>query len=533
MTLPSFFSRFNAPDPRYAPVNELESFAGDIGTNSANRDDSSETPARKPDIKGVMILLSGLYRSLLPSFLQPSRQMLKDAEKIEEPRHAPSTSSLDGLRGYAALAVMNYHILYAYQSFVFYGYGLPSSAAKKCARPEDVNNHNLWIHQLPVLRMLYNGTWAISVFFVVSGFALSYKPLKESLNGSSGFTHATRAVASSLLRRPIRLYLPPIIATFITMLAIQLGAYEHGRIVSHNHDLMPVIREPHQARLASIWLQLGHWLGETWRMLNIFWWGDVMNQYDAHLWTISAEFRCSLAVFLILPMYVRIRTVPRRSVMALLILYVYFLDRWDVGLFFAGALIADTAVGRLERRCEEGQLPALTHVPASRTRATIINLSKAVLLALSLLLLSSPDFCISDTPGYQLLGRLTPASDPTPFRFVPNLGGILLVALVAHTAPSNRLVATLLNAKLPQYLGCISYSLYIVHGPLIHTLGYAVFPLFLSIAGREETWRYVVGFMAAYIVVVGAAVWLADIFWRMVDIPCVRLGKGFEKYVCL
>lgn len=533
MTLPSFFSRFNAPNPRYAPVSELKSFAGDRGTNSANGDDSLATPARTPDTRGVMILLSSLCHSLLPSFLQPSRQTLKGGEKTEEPRHALATSSLDGLREYAALAVMNYHILYAYQSFVFYGYGLPSSAAKTCARPEDVNNHNRWVHQLPVLRMLYNGTWAISVFFVVSGFALSYKPLRESLNGSSGFTHATRAVTSSLLRRPVRLYLPPIVATFITMLAVQLGAYEHGRVVWRDRDLMPIIREPHQARLASVWLQLGHWLGETWKMLNIFWWGDVMNQYDAHLWTISAEFRCPLAVFLILPMYVRIRTVPRRLVMALLILYVYFLDRWDVGLFLAGALIADTAADRLERRGAEDRPPALARVPASRARATVTNLSKAVLLALSLLLLSSPDFCISDTPGYQLLGRLTPASDPTPFRFVPNLGGILLVALVAHTAPSNRLVATLLNAKLPQYLGRISYSLYIVHGPLIHTLGYAVFPLFWSIAGREETWRYVVGFAAAYVVVVGAVVWLADVFWRMVDIPCVRLGKRVEKYVCL
>jgi len=51
---------------------------------------------------------------------------------------------------------------------------------------------------------------------------------------------------------------------------------------------------------------------------------------------------------------------------------------------------------------------------------------------------------------------------------------------VARTLPSNWLVSTVLNAKLPQYLGRISYSLYIVHGPMIHTLGYAVFPLFWS-----------------------------------------------------
>lgn len=82
-------------------------------------------------------------------------------------------------------------------------------------------------------------------------------------------------------------------------------------------------------------------------------------------------------------------------------------------------------------------------------------------------------------------------------------------------------------------MGRISYSLYIVHGPMIHTLGYAVFPLFWSVTGREDTWRHAVGFTAAYIVLVAVVVWVADLFWRTVDIPCIRLGKRFERLVCL
>ncbi|KAK4455389.1 acyltransferase family-domain-containing protein [Podospora aff. communis PSN243] len=552
MAMSSFFRRFNAPSPAHTRVDELENLVENSGriSSSGDVDEVPEVLNWKREASSQLTnagtLLWSLGHSLLPSFLR-RRQPTSAGDSIEKaqtPRHAPSTSSLDGLRGYAALAVMNYHIFYAYQSFVFYGYGLSPSAAATCARPEDVGNHNLWLHQVPVVRMLYNGTWAISVFFVVSGFALSYKPLRESLAQNFSFTRATRAVASSLLRRPVRLYLPPVIATFITMVVIQLGGYEHGRVLSHDHDLMPVIREPHQARLASFWLQLGHWFGQTWRMLNIFWWGDVMNQYDAHLWTISAEFRCSLAVFLVLPVYVNIKTTVRRVFIVLVVLYVYFLDRWDVALFLCGALIADTAVSRsqandagLPGNNDQANVHGFPSTTRSRARiramAAIAPFFKAVLLALSLLMLSAPDFCISETPGYQLLGRLTPASDPTPFRFVPNLGGIILVALVAHATPSNWMVATLLNARLPQYLGRISYSLYIVHGPLIHTLGYAVFPLFWSITGREETWRYVVGFAAAYVVLVGTVVLVADVFWRAVDMPCVRLGKRFEKSVCL
>ncbi|KAJ5907549.1 hypothetical protein N7495_000231 [Penicillium taxi] len=65
---------------------------------------------------------------LLPSFIHGS--------KTHESRSF--TPSLDGLRGYAALAVMSYHILYTYQAIAFYGYGLSQEAfASSCARPED------------------------------------------------------------------------------------------------------------------------------------------------------------------------------------------------------------------------------------------------------------------------------------------------------------------------------------------------------------------------------------------------------------
>ncbi|KAJ5956414.1 hypothetical protein N7501_010693 [Penicillium viridicatum] len=80
---------------------------------------------------------------LLPSFVHGS----------EAHDTRPLTSPLDGLRGYAAFAVMNYHILYAYQKIVFHGYGL----------------------------------------------------LKISREHPLGFAKGTAAVASSLLHRPIRL----------------------------------------------------------------------------------------------------------------------------------------------------------------------------------------------------------------------------------------------------------------------------------------------------------------------------------------
>lgn len=496
---------------------ELGMLSNQVGMNHSGYTDRTSLQNISNYATNIATLVRDIALFCIPSFLRESNKPDPKLDTTHENRNA--TSSLDGLRGYAAFAVFNYHVLYAYNHIVFYGYGLSEDAAASCARPEDAHTYNRWFHQLPIVRLAYTGTWPISIFFVISGFALSYKALQKSQDLAAG----TAAVSSALIRRPFRLYGPPIFATFITMLAIQLGAYENGRLVLENSKWVTVISEVHHTRFDTFGLQLKDWLYQVWRMLNIFWWGDLHNPYDVHLWTISAEFRCSLAVYLILPTYITIRPLLRRLLMVILIIYVYSLDRWDVSLFFCGLLFADTTT------CRRSSLDE----PKNTTLAwkIIPAVVRASLLGTSLLLLSAPDFCSSDTPGFRNLSNLIPSSDPAPFRFLPNLGGILLVALITHTSPSNPATKFFLNSTLPQYLGRISYSLYIVHGPLIHTVGYLVFPAFWNLFGMEMLGTYVLGFVAGYTVLLMVVIWLADVFWRAVDVPCVQLARTFHRLI--
>lgn len=466
-----------------------------------------------------------ITRLVRPSFLSNGLESKGKVTRNHRPYPATrtSTAALDGLRGYAAFAVMNYHILYAYRTDVFYSYGLSPSAAIVCARPEDVHAFNRWPHQLPILRLFYTGTWPISVFYVISGLVLAFKPLHA---GSDSFAKGVAAAASSLLRRPFRLYGPPIVATLLTMLVIQAGGYEHGRTVASDRTWVSVINETHQQRFDSLGLQIRDWARQMWRMLNVFWWGERHNQYDVHLWTIPAEFRCSLAVFLILPVYLAIRLRVRKVMLGLLVIYVYALDRWDVALFYSGLLIADTLTPSASRSSPPPE-GTMLKAPLSG----LIPATKAFLLLASLFLLSAPDFCAVSTPGYRLLGRLIPSSDPAPFRFLPNIGAVMLVSLVVHTRPNNMLLSRLLNSAVPQYLGRISYSLYITHGPLIHTAGYTLFPLFWTVSGQDEPWRYFAGFAVAYLVLVCITVYMADRFCELVDMPFVRLARVFRDLV--
>jgi peptidoglycan/LPS O-acetylase OafA/YrhL len=503
--------------------------------------DNGQTALRKSvstALQSAFACIRCLAQLLRPSFLSNDFPLDggKNKRNDNDCRAPPSrTTALDGLRGYAAFAVMNYHVLYAYRTEVFYGYGLSPSAAIGCARPEDVHTTNRWFHQLPVVRLLYTGTWPVSVFFVISGVVLSCRPLllQGSANGKSsdGFAKGAAATASALLRRSFRLYGPPLVATFVTMLVIQAGGYEHGRVIAADQTWLSVIQETHHQRFGSFGLQFRDWARETWRMFHVFWWGDFHNRYDVHLWTVPAEFRCSLALFLILPARPRVRKI----LLAFVVVYVYGLDRWDVALFYTGLLIADTfasSPGPASSVLPRGSVPLLARC-RKLASARLTQATKAALLLLSLLLLSAPDFCIAQTPGYRLLGRLIPPSDPAPFRFLPNIGAILLVFLIVHTQPQSPLVSWLLNSSVPQYLGRISYSLYIVHGPLIHTAGYALFPFFWMVSGRDETWRYVSGFVIAYLALACVTVYVADRFWVLVDIPFVRLAKACRGHLVI
>jgi peptidoglycan/LPS O-acetylase OafA/YrhL len=70
------------------------------------------------------------------------------------------------------------------------------------------------------------------------------------------------------------------------------------------------------------------------------------------------------------------------------------------------------------------------------------------------------------------------------WRFYPSVGAILLVAALTHS-PRDGLLVRGLESRLIQHLGRISYSLYLVHGPVMHGVRYRVFPLIWAAVGRD------------------------------------------------
>jgi peptidoglycan/LPS O-acetylase OafA/YrhL len=98
----------------------------------------------------------------------------------------------------------------------------------------------------------------------------------------------------------------------------------------------------------------------------------------------------------------------------------------------------------------------------------------------------------------------------------------------ATSSTSTYTLRSLFDNSLSVYLGKISYALYLVHGPVVHMLGFWLVPWFWSRTGKETQFQKEMGFGAAFICVTIAVVWSADLFWRGVDKRCVVFARWLE-----
>jgi peptidoglycan/LPS O-acetylase OafA/YrhL len=447
--------------------------------------------------------VSWLVIALLPTFLynrfNPHPQA---AKKIH------STAWLDGVRGYAALFVFFFHYCYAYHTQVDYGYGFD---------PESGSNWN--VVQLPIIRLFYSGPAMVSIFFIVSGYSLSIKPLKL-LRGRS-WDGLLGALCSSAFRRYIRLFFPTFASTLIVLVMVRMGLYESTQFYAFNGP--PGVKEQHPAMWPSLWEQLQHWYDATEQANWLFTFEHGGNVYDIHLWTIPIEYRCSLVLFLTILMLAKARTAVRITGLAFVIFYTLISDLWEISLFLMGLVIAE--INLIQSRPPLSAADSLLNPDSEKTLR--FRSIWGIQFFISLYILSAPALEPESTPGYTWTIYLAPPSMNIEnlFRINQAIGASLFIWTVSNA----RFLSKIFSTRFAQYLGKISYSLYLVHGPICHTLGYTIVPKMLEYAGEETGLQYETGFFLASLIVIPVVFWAADLFERIVDMPCVEFSKWFEQ----
>ncbi|KAI8633807.1 acyltransferase family-domain-containing protein [Xylariaceae sp. FL1651] len=451
------------------------------------------------------------------------------------------TAYLDGMRGLAALFVFFCH--YFYTSFVISEgyYKLPPAPA-----PPSSSEYTSLL-RLPFVRLLYSGPSMVCVFFVISGYALSLRPL-QLVHGRNRAAFA-RTLGSLVFRRFFRLYLPPVASTLGIALALRAGAYEGTRAFATDRRYVRNAVEHHPPRLGGPGLaaggQLAHWAAAMWRFVHVWSWDRFggSTDYDVHLWTIPVEFRCSMALFLVLAGTARLRPNVRVALVGFIAWFVLRSDHWEMLLFLAGMLVADLDVrrGAHEQREDRGRTTTTTKVvkggaglllPLDEKRtagetppgpqSAGISLW-ALVSALALYLLSCPDAGTDNVPGWMFLGTLIPEWFVEKYRFWQIFGACLFVFCAARSRGWQRVF----EVAPVQYLGRVSYAVYLCHGPVTHIAGFVVQRWMWGITGTEGR-AYEIGAILAALINIPLVIWAADVFWRAVDVPTVRFAKWLE-----
>ncbi|KAJ4306196.1 hypothetical protein N0V88_000992 [Collariella sp. IMI 366227] len=151
-----------------------------------------------------------------------------------------------------------------------------------------------------------------------------------------------------------------------------------------------------------------------------------------------------------------------------------------------------------------------------------------VVSVIGLYLMSQPDEGGADTPGWVYLTSLIPKWWDDEHRYWQSAGAMVFVLAVGRSVGWQRFF----NLGWVQYFGRISYAIYLMHGPVLHTFGYATMRWAWGLTGIEGR-AYVEGFALASVFVVPIVIWAADVFWRAVDAPVVRFARWVERQCSL
>lgn len=465
--------------------------------------------------------------SILPSprLLRSPRpsSLLRRLRSVIWPRSKPSapkdtmrkTAYLDGIRGFAAFLVYwQHHELWSHDP-----------------RENHMFENSLgWegnyrFAALPGVRLMFNGGhFAVACFFVISGYVLSVKPL--SLVQAGEQAKLADNLASQLFRRWLRLYIPLIVTTFIYMLTWHAfgGLWIHGaKKQSNMHD--------------EIWW----WYAELKNFSFIFnMGGEPWFTYNFHLWSIPVEMKGSIAIYTTLLALSRSTTKARLWCCAgLMVYFMYICDGWYCSLFIMGMVLAD-----LDLLAAKKQLPRIFARLAPYQKFIYYHFLVFALYLGGIPSMTTDVNQLRQNRGWYYLSFLKPQAAFDYKWFYLFFAAAMLVSATPRISWLKRFFET----RFCQYLGRISYALYLVHGPVLWTLGDRIYTA-VGWAGANGNAQaenipwwvnrlplpkagpmgLEVAFLVPHVILLPFTFWCAEMVTRYVDEPAVTFAQKFYR----
>ncbi|KAM3417228.1 hypothetical protein BST61_g5487 [Cercospora zeina] len=535
----------NSADPRSAhlPGSRRQRSSSVVSIESSTSDASDSTQTTHPilrtrlgrtvrqrfsNIQPLHFIRRFLFRS------GPSYHLLTSPVS-ETVTPVSRTASYDGLRGVACLIVFNFHFLYPYTKTITHGFGVSHG-------PNDdaVSMHP---HQLPILCLLVRGRAMVTLFFAISGYVLSYSFLSATRTHDAESLRRWTRLSSLTLRRWMRLFLPATISMLIVMFAAFTGAFDAGREFQKSSEWLTGSWEQHPPRRATFDAQFADFEWMWWDWQTPFQWRLYYSWYDPHTWTIPVEFRGSIVLFVLLLGSAGLKQSWRTVVFAFATVFCFASKRWDSAAFTSGALVADLHLWQMSASAmaemdEKTSLPRwrrgkVSGIFTRKIEKHLCTALKTILFVAALWILSFPDDEAWITPGFSWLNYMTPRAydgrELRPYMFWHAFAASFILWSVQRL----HYVQTFFCLPIPQYLGKISYAFYLVHGPLLHGVGFALQPqIFEGLGAADSITKWVGGLVLGWMTMLTLSIVVAHMFWKVVDVPLVKLAKWVERKLC-
>ncbi|KAH8599008.1 acyltransferase family-domain-containing protein [Bisporella sp. PMI_857] len=424
------------------------------------------------------------------------------------------TAYLDGLRGFAAFLVYwHHHQLWPRQQFmadlVFEtSFGYEGRYHFAC---------------LPIIRTVFTGGhFAVAMFFIISGYVLSVKPLNLIYAGD--MVKLNENLASALFRRWMRLHIPVLIVSFLFMCSWHaFGIY----------TISPAQEKKFRDELWNFYITSKHW-SFTFRTG-----GDPWFVYNFPTWSIPVEMKGSIIIYITLLAFSRITKNARLLLyVALMWYYMHIVDGWFGTMFIGGLLL-----GELDLLARRNELPTIiTRFEPWKTPIFYTFLFVGVWLGG--VPSHSPNFDLQSAPGWYYLSWFRPQAAFDFKWYYLFWGAFLLMASI----PRIWWLKAFFETNFSQYLGRISFSLYMIHGPVLWTLADR---LYLMVGYHRDShlttplayWvdkfplntngplGLELAFLAPHLIILPVTFWLAEIVTKLIDEPSNKFAHWVYKRV--
>ncbi len=375
--------------------------------------------------------------------------------------------SLESLRGLAAFAVVLDHFFSA-----LFPHTLDGESA--------MHTKYEWFLSNTPLQILINGPFAVSIFFVLSGFVLSYGYFKHP---------ETYDLIGATIKRYFRLTPIVLAAILFSFLLLKLNLY-----FNDDTGLMSLyVRDNSISVLYAIWQGLA----------GIYIVQPGIDSLNPVFWTIYYEMIGSVLVFATLALLGRDR---RRTYVYPFIILILLSTHFSG--FIIGMVLADLYVNR------QSLFDSITKLPV---------FYKMGLLFLGVYLGSFPPIRTVETIGriHQPLFFITGNYEFNRM-IIHNLAAIIFIVLLLCSRRLNRFLEFRVLTK----LGGASYSLYATHQLILWSVGFYVF----MVATRHGM-SYISSAGMALAVYVPTALLVSEIFRRYVDVPSIALSRKVGELV--